>query len=94
MVGVDNETLANDADHQWVLRSSWEITAALSLDVRARHVDKLPNPAVPDYTAVDATLAWKMRNKLALRLIVQNLFDEEHPEYGPAPTRSELERGV
>jgi iron complex outermembrane receptor protein len=93
-VGVDNETLANDGDHQWMLRSSWEITSALSLDVRARHVDSLPNPAVPDYTAVDATLAWKMRSKLALKLTVQNLFDEEHPEYGPAPTRSELERGV
>ena len=25
---------------------------------------------------------------------VQNLFDDSHPEYGPAATRSEIERGV
>jgi iron complex outermembrane receptor protein len=93
-VGVNNETLANDADYQWLLRASADLAHDLELDVRVRHVDALPNPAVPAYTAVDATVGWRPRPRLDLRLIAQNLFDAAHPEYGPAPTRSELERGV
>ncbi|HZF28010.1 MAG TPA: TonB-dependent receptor, partial [Gammaproteobacteria bacterium] len=50
--------------------------------------------AVPDYTAVDATFTWNLKKRLALAVTVQNLFDDAHPEYGPAATRSELERGV
>jgi iron complex outermembrane receptor protein len=93
-VGVDNETLANDADYQWLLRASADLPHDLELDVRVRQVDALPNPAVPAYTAVDATLSWRPTPRLDLRLIGQNLFDAAHPEYGPARTRSEIERGV
>ena len=93
-VGVNNETLANDADYQWTMRATADFRHNISLDVRARHVAGLPKPAVPAYTAVDATLMWQMRRRLALAVAVQNVFDVAHPEYGPAPTRSEIERGV
>jgi iron complex outermembrane receptor protein len=93
-VGVNNETLANDPDHQWLLRATASLPRGFELDLRARHVEELPNPAVPGYTTMDATLIWNMRKRLALTVAVQNLFDDSHPEYGPAATRSELQRGL
>ncbi len=91
-VGVNNETLANDADYQWLLRSTADLPRHLQLDVRVRHVDALPNPAVPAYTAVDASIGWQPRQMLGVKLTAQNLFDAAHPEYGPDPTRSDLPR--
>jgi iron complex outermembrane recepter protein len=93
-VGVNNETLANDADHQWVLRSSFDLRGNLELDASVRHVASLPKPAVPDYTAVDARLSWRLSEKLELAATVQNLFDARHPEFGPATARSDLPRSV
>jgi iron complex outermembrane recepter protein len=91
-VGVNNETLANDADYQWQLRAMADLPSNLTLDVRTRHVDDLPNPAVPSYTAVDVSLAWRPQRNLTLQLMVRNLFDDLHPEFGPFPSRSEHER--
>jgi iron complex outermembrane receptor protein len=93
-VGVQNETLANDADHQWTVRATADLSHRVTLDLRARHVADLPKPAVPGYTAVDATLTWPFRQRFTLAVAVQNLFDSRHPEYGPAATRSQLDRGV
>jgi len=93
-VGVHNETLANDPDYQWFLSATAHLPRDIALDLRARHVEDLQNPAVPEYEAVDASLTWNMRKRLALVLTVQNLFDDSHAEYGPAATRSEIERGV
>ena len=93
-VGVNNETLANDPDRQWLLRATASLPHGFELDVRARHAEERPNPAVPAYSAVDATLIWNARKRLAVTVALQNLFDDSHPEYGPAPTRSELERGL
>jgi iron complex outermembrane receptor protein len=93
-VGVNNETLANDPDRQWVFRATATLSRDIELDVRARHVEELPNPAVPAYTAMDATFIWNIRKRLALTVAVQNLFDETHPEYGPVPTRSEFDRAL
>jgi len=93
-VGVNNETLANDADYQLVTRATADLRHNIVLDLRARHVDALPNPAVPAYTAVDATVTWQMRRRLSLVLAVQNLFDAAHAEYGPALSRGEIARGA
>jgi iron complex outermembrane receptor protein len=59
-----------------------------------RYVSALPNPAVQSYTAFDARYAWRPRAGLELSVSVRNLFDERHPEFGSAATRSEIERGV
>jgi iron complex outermembrane receptor protein len=93
-VGTNNETLANDADHEWMLRSSLDLRRDLEFDASIRRVGSLPNPAVPDYTAVDARLAWRPGEKLELAATVQNLFDEGHPEFGPVTSRSDLPRSV
>ena len=92
-VGVRNETLANDADYQWILRAMGDLPHGMTLDVRARHVADLPNPAVPAYTSIDSSLAWRPSSRVTFVATLQNLLDESHPEYGPAPSRSEMERG-
>jgi iron complex outermembrane recepter protein len=92
--GVDNPTLANDAEFQWMLRSSLDLPRGLQLEVGIRHVDSLPNPDVPRYTAVDSHLAWRPNQRLGLVLSVRNLFDEAHPEFEAAPNRSDLPRSA
>ena len=86
-VGVNNETLANDADYQWIMRSTATLRHDVELDLRARHVEALPNPAVPAYTAVDATLTWPIRKRLFARRLGLEPVDPSHPEYGPAASR-------
>ncbi len=93
-VGTANPQLANDPGHQWMLRSSLTLGARHELDAMVRRVARLPNPAVPAYTAVDARYACRPRPHLELSLVAQNLFDASHPEFNAAPARSEFERGV
>jgi iron complex outermembrane receptor protein len=86
--------LGNDPTHQWMLRSTLDITARHEFDLAVRRIGALPNPGVPAYTAVDARLGWRPRNDVELSLTLQNLFDPMHPEFGSAATRSEIERSV
>jgi iron complex outermembrane receptor protein len=86
--------LGNDP-HRWIkLRSAIDITPRHQLDVMARYVSGLPNPAVPSYTAVDARLGWRATKEVDLSLLLQNLFDRSHPEWGAAGTRAEYVRGL
>jgi iron complex outermembrane receptor protein len=82
----------NDPDYQVILRSSHNITERLEFDIGVRHVAELPDPEVPAYTAVDARLGWQPRPDLELSLTGMNLFDEQHPEFGTPPDRSEVPR--
>jgi iron complex outermembrane receptor protein len=89
--------LGNDPAYQWQLRSAMNLTDRHDFDVIVRSVGKLPSPAVPAYTAVDARLGWRASRDVELSLTLQNLFDEKHPEFGSATgqnPRSEYERGV
>jgi iron complex outermembrane recepter protein len=43
---------------------------------------------------VDARYAWRLRPDLELSITGQNLFEDRHPEFGAAPGRSLVERGV
>ena len=84
----------NDPDNWWKLRASMDLGSKHELDIMVRHYDALPNPAVPEYTAVDARLGWRATRALELSLLVQNLTDRRHPEWGFAPGRPEFERAV
>lgn len=86
--------LGNDPGRTVILRSAFDITPRHEFDLIVRHAGELPNPAVPSYTAVDARLGWRPQPDVELSLLVQNLFDSGHPEFGAAETRSEVERSV
>lgn len=51
-------------------------------------------PVVPAYTAVDLRYGWRMRPEPELSVILRNAFDEEHAEFTPAATRSEIARQI
>jgi iron complex outermembrane receptor protein len=80
--------LGNDPDHQWSLRSQFDVTERHEFDVMLRRVGSLPVQApglpVPAYTAVDARLGWKPTRSTELSLVLQNLFDREHAEFTTA----------
>jgi len=43
---------------------------------------------------VDLRYGWRMRPELELSVILRNAFDEEHAEFNPAATRSEIAREI
>jgi iron complex outermembrane recepter protein len=93
-LGPRNPQLSDDPEHQWMVRSSFNIGLHQDLDATVRRVGSLPNPIVPAYTAVDVRYAWRVRSRLELSLLGQNLFDDSHPEFNALPGRSEFERSV
>ena len=90
--------LGNDPDHQWLLRSSWNVGAGHELDFMIRRIGSVPlqapSPPIPAYTAVDVRWGWKVSRQVEVSLTLQNLLDSKHPEFNAAPGRSEFERGA
>lgn len=86
--------LGNDPDYQLMLRSSHNLTEKHELDFIIRHVEELPQPEVPAYTALDARIGWHVTPAMEVSLAVRNLLDERHPEFGNALIRSEIERSA
>ena len=86
--------LGNDPDYQMMLRSTHNLTPQHELDWMVRHVAELPQPAVPAYTALDARFGWQPSKQMEVSLILQNLLDGGHAEFGTTGTRSEIERAV
>ncbi len=84
----------NDPRHQFLLQSLLDLPFHFELDWVARYVDTLPSPNVPSYFTIDARLAWRPRRNLELAIVGQNLWDDRHPEFGPAFTRQEIPRSV
>jgi iron complex outermembrane receptor protein len=75
--------LGNDPDWHWSLRSTFSISDSLELNVAARGVGALPDPAIPAYTALDASLRWRPNTHLELALVGRNLIGEGHVEFAP-----------
>jgi len=84
----------NDPKYQFQLRSSHSLPNDLELDLGLRAVGALPQPPVPSYVALDARLAWTVRRGLEASLAGWNLLDEQHPEWGATPGRSEVGRSL
>ncbi len=87
-------TLGNDPGQTWQLGSSWDLPGGFELDLHARHVGALPNPAVPAYFSVDARLGWRMAGGPEVSVVARNLFEPEHAEWGMAPQRPVYGRGM
>jgi iron complex outermembrane receptor protein len=87
-------SLGNDPRHGWSLRSSLDLGAHVAWDLAVRRVGARPAPAVPAYTAVDTRLAWMPARGWELALLVNNLADPAHPEWGVASNRVEHRRAA
>jgi iron complex outermembrane receptor protein len=84
----------NDPQNQFVLQSIMNLPANFEFDLTGRYVDALPAPHVPAYFTFDARLAWHYKNKLEIAMVGQNLWDNQHPEFGTAGSRQEIPRSV
>lgn len=86
--------VGNDPHRFITLRSSIDFTPRHEFDLVARYVGELPNPAVAAYVAMDMRLGWRVTKDMQLSLLLQNLFDDAHPEWGTAPTAVEFPRAI
>ena len=59
-----------------------DLPAHFQFDVASRYVDRLSNPRIPSYFAVDVRIAWQYK-RFEAALVGQNLFDNQHPEFAP-----------
>ena len=85
---LDVDPLGNNPRRTASLRSQWNVTRSLELDVMARYVGDLPNPATPAYTEVGARIGWRVARGLELSAAVNNIADREHAEFGPTAVRA------
>lgn len=84
----------SDPENRWSLRSSHDLPGNVEFDAFLRYTSALTSPTVPEYTAVDARVAWSPRPDLELSLTGQNLFDSGHGEFTDVATRTEFGRMV
>jgi iron complex outermembrane receptor protein len=92
---------AESAEHesprsQVYLRSSWDLTPDLHLDLMPRYVGGLSALDVDPYVELDARLAWRPWANAELSLTGQNLIHRRHTEFSPALIFTEatpVERG-
>ncbi len=93
-VGVNNPTLHNDPDYQWMLRTSYDVTTNVQLDLQLRRVAALTIEPVPAYAEMDLRLAWQPRDDVEVSLTGSNLLHHRHAEYSPVTNRNEISRSV
>jgi iron complex outermembrane receptor protein len=93
-VGVNNPTLHNDPDYQWLLGASYDVAANIQLDIQLRRVDELTIEPVPGYTEMDLRLGWQPLENLEVSLTGNNLLHSRHVEYGPAANRNLISRSI
>lgn len=91
---VGPANLGDDPSFQWSLRATVTPVEGQELELALRRVGSLPQAGVPAYTAFDARYGWRVSRDLELSLVGQNLLDPGHAEFGAAPGRSEVGRGI
>lgn len=66
--------------HQFSLRSNYDYSEKLQLNLWLRYVSGLSFYSIPDYVTMDAKLAYKPTRNTELFLAGQNLFSQKHRE--------------
>ncbi|MEN3942977.1 TonB-dependent receptor [Prosthecobacter sp. SYSU 5D2] len=79
---------------QAVLRSSYDFSPRLSLDVQVRYVDQIET--VPAYATADLRLLYRVTERLDVSIVGQNLFSDHQVEQRPLPVTltSTVPRGI
>ena len=67
--------------HQLSLRSNYDISEKIQLNLWLRYTSKIEFYNIPDYVTMDAKLAFKPVKNIELFLVGQNLFSESHREF-------------
>lgn len=83
-----------DPEHQFVLRSGWDLPGQVELDVTYRYVSRLLDARVPAYDEVDARLGWNPTPFVELSLVGHNLLQSRHAEFGSPDPRQQSARSL
>jgi iron complex outermembrane receptor protein len=92
--GILGTTQAGDDPRgELELTSAMTLPARLDLDATLRHVDALPDPALPGYWELSGRLGWRATNALEISVSGTNLLHARHLEL-PAPYGEYIGRSV
>lgn len=81
---LDTTSVAQESqspEHQFNIRSYLNITHSVSFDTALYYVSNVPAYFIPDYTRVDARLAWQINKWVQVSATGQNLLSPQHFEY-------------
>jgi iron complex outermembrane receptor protein len=73
----------NSPEQKASLRSSMNLTDALTLDANMRYVGMLRDPRVPGYVEAGARIGWAVTDAWSLSLTGYNLLHNAHQEFAP-----------
>ncbi len=76
--GAEGDTPHNQVN----LRSLLDLPYRLEFDTLLYYVDNLPDQHVPSYIRTDLRLGWRPRHDVEVSLVGQNIFQEDHQEFG------------
>ena len=94
---IDRSTrgsIARDPNHQFRLRSLWDISAHWECDAELRSTSSIPSQSVPGYTEANLRLGWSPTATWEFSVVGQNLLQNRHGEFNTPLGRREMERGV
>jgi iron complex outermembrane receptor protein len=80
-VGTAPGIVGSSPRHQVSIRSSFDLSKRLQLDLDYRFVSALPSQSVPSYSTGDARLGWRFSRQFELSLVGRNLLQPFHPEF-------------
>lgn len=92
-VNLSEPPLGNNPRRTASLRSLWNVTPKVQLDLMLRHVGRLPNPAVPSYTELNGRIGWRAAPNLDISLVAVNALGRDHVEFGTPAQRAVFEPG-
>ena len=84
----------DDPAEWWTLRSSYDFSDGVELEINVRHAAALPNPAVPAYTVTSVRVGMDLSPHLELSVIAANLFSGPHAEAGAGPDTARFGRSL
>ncbi|MCB0322091.1 MAG: TonB-dependent receptor [Bdellovibrionales bacterium] len=68
-------------EHQFFLRSLWDVTPRVEFDGTLRYVDRLSEGDIDSYVELDLHLGWRATDRIRIELIGTNLLEDSHEEY-------------
>jgi iron complex outermembrane receptor protein len=86
----------NSPEHQFYIQSMWDIRHNLEFDTTLYYTGHLDSEPVPAHTRVDLRLSWFPSKTVEATFVIQNLFDNQHPEFSidEGLRAREVERGI
>ncbi|MEO6567833.1 MAG: TonB-dependent receptor [Opitutaceae bacterium] len=88
------DSIVRDPNHQFHLRSLWDLSAKWECDAEFRYVSPITNQTVPGYSEADLRVSWNPSATWEISVTGQNLLHNHHPEFNSPGSRREIERSI